>query len=190
MYPLPDSPQSTSTYVKYETSRSATETTDPSEVADNPDGENKELKLKGVEWPGMGGFDAATPAQQRKRNQRKHVSVLEQMKLASKAVEQNEYIWDETMQEIQKTRNIYDSPSIDGSPVSRALYVMALFLTDLLIHAFCRHRRTTRRDLAESAAVVVLRLLRPARPTFVRQELPPELSRVQSVARLEPRGRP
>ncbi|KAK1769946.1 hypothetical protein QBC33DRAFT_556366 [Phialemonium atrogriseum] len=72
-------------------------------------------KLKGASWPGMRVFDSATEAQKRKRNQRKDESVLRQMKQTSAEVEPTESVWSENG-ELQRTRDIYAAPSIDGSP--------------------------------------------------------------------------
>lgn len=66
-------------------------------------------------------FDAATEDQRRKRNQKKLPSVLQNMVLTSESVEQYECIWDGDMSGVTRTRNVYDSPSIDGSPVSRKI---------------------------------------------------------------------
>lgn len=76
-------------------------------------------KLKGTIWPGMSMFDSATPDQKRKRNQRKHRGVIEYMEASSKAVTPTECVW-EVDGTLQKKRDIYASPSIDGSPVSFA----------------------------------------------------------------------
>ncbi|KAI9833457.1 MAG: hypothetical protein M1819_003615 [Sarea resinae] len=78
-------------------------------------------KLKGIVWPGMNIFDSATPAMQRKRNQKKDKSVLEQMILNSTEVEPKELIFysDGTL---KKQRRISDtaepsSPILsDGEP--------------------------------------------------------------------------
>ena len=118
-YPLPDSPQS-SAYIKKETSRSGTETANTSfvvEAVDVDDGGDAS-KLKGTVYPGMGLFDAATPLQKRKRNQKKHASVVRNMEMTSASIGPDEEVWDITMSEVTRTRNVYDSPSIDGSPVS------------------------------------------------------------------------
>lgn len=73
-------------------------------------------KLKGLVWPGMNLFDSATPEMRRKRNQRKDGSVLEHMKSTSAAVEPAELVW--TLEgDLQRTRDIYASPSVGGSPV-------------------------------------------------------------------------
>ncbi|KAG6362825.1 hypothetical protein INS49_007919 [Diaporthe citri] len=121
-YPLPDSPQS-SAYIKRETSRSGTETANTSflaEAADVDDGDCGDAsKLKGTIYPGMGLFDAATPLQKRKRNQKKHASVVRNMEITSASIGPEEEVWDITMSEVTRTRNVYDSPSIDGSPDSK-----------------------------------------------------------------------
>lgn len=78
-------------------------------------------KLKGTVYPGMSIFDAATEEQRRKRNQKKLPSVLQNMVLTSESVEQYECIWEGDMSGITRTRNVYDSPSIDGSPVSKGI---------------------------------------------------------------------
>ncbi len=81
------------------------------------DEENDSSKLKGVKWPGMGLFDSANEDQKRKRNQRKDNSVLKLMEQTSSSVEPTEFVWTGGG-EFQRTRDIYDSPSIEGSPVS------------------------------------------------------------------------
>jgi hypothetical protein len=74
-------------------------------------------KLKGVQLPGMSVFDAATQEQRRMRNQRKDKSVVERMEKASTMVQRDETVH-RTDFEIERTRDMYASPSIDGSPVS------------------------------------------------------------------------
>src|SRR3569833_2756655 len=110
--------------VKYASSRSEAETNDsavPSEAStaltEIPEEEGQNSRLKGTVWPGMALFDSATPEQKRKRNQRKDSSVLEQMKLTSQAVSATECIWTPDGQ-FQRARDIYASPSIEGSPVA------------------------------------------------------------------------
>lgn len=121
-YPFPDSPQS-SAYIKQETSRSGTDTANTSFLPEAADGDagDESSKLKGTVYPGMGLFDAATPIQKRKRNQKKHASVVRNMEMASASIGPDEEVWDNTMSEVTRTRNVYDSPSIDGSPVSLLL---------------------------------------------------------------------
>ena len=53
-------------------------------------------KLKGVLWPGMDLFDSATPEMKKKRNQRKDVSVVEQLEQNSQVVEPTEMIFYQT----------------------------------------------------------------------------------------------
>jgi hypothetical protein len=88
----------------------------PSESTEFDD-DNDVSKLKGVRYPGMGLFDSADEIQKRMRNQRKHDSVLKQMKVTSSGIEPNEFVWAEGG-EFQRIRDIYASPSIEGSPVS------------------------------------------------------------------------
>ncbi|KAK4240770.1 hypothetical protein C8A03DRAFT_12898 [Achaetomium macrosporum] len=71
-------------------------------------------KLKGVKYPGMGLFDSADETQKRMRNQRKDDSVLKQMEETSYGIEPNEIIWENG--EFQRIRDIYATPSIEGSP--------------------------------------------------------------------------
>lgn len=102
---------------------SETETTDSvivseevSETNDFPEDELDSSKLKGVRYPGMGLFDSADETQRRMRNQRKDDSVLKQMEQSSAVIEPNEFVWNEDG-EFQRVRDIYASPSIEGSPV-------------------------------------------------------------------------
>lgn len=74
-------------------------------------------KLKGIKYPGMAVFDSATPDQRRKRNQRKHESVITNMKRSSEAIEPTECIW-QGIGNFERSRDIYATPSVDGSPVS------------------------------------------------------------------------
>lgn len=87
----------------------------PSEGID-PNDEDEANKLKGVRYPGMRMFDSADETQRRMRNQRKDVSVLKQMEQTSSSIEPNEVVWTEDG-ELQRVRDIYATPSIDGSPV-------------------------------------------------------------------------
>ncbi|OLN88204.1 hypothetical protein CCHL11_00287 [Colletotrichum chlorophyti] len=72
-------------------------------------------RLKGTVWPGMGIFDAATADQKKKRNQRKDASVLHQMKIDSQAITATEMVANLDL-EIERTRDVYDAPSVDGTP--------------------------------------------------------------------------
>ena len=73
-------------------------------------------KLKGAFWPGMSVFDSATQDQKRKRNQRKDESVLRLMEQTAAEVEPTEAVWSEHG-ELQRIRDIYATPSLEGSPV-------------------------------------------------------------------------
>lgn len=122
--PAPNTPEN-GTRLKYRRWPSETETTDsavvselPSESTDLMDDENDASRLKGVRYPGMGLFDSADEAQKRMRNQRKDDSVLRQMEETSSGIEPNEFVWTENG-EFQRIRDIYASPSIEGSPVRR-----------------------------------------------------------------------
>ncbi|KAL8341517.1 hypothetical protein RB598_003444 [Gaeumannomyces tritici] len=76
------------------------------------------VKLKGIVYPGMAGFDAATPEQRRKRNQKKPKSVVQNMRITSESIEPVECIWKD-MFTIERSRDIYASPTPEGSPVSK-----------------------------------------------------------------------
>ena len=62
-------------------------------------------------------FDSATPEMKRIRNQRKDVSVLEQMKETSMAVKPTEYVYN-LDGDFQKIRDIFGPLSCETSPVS------------------------------------------------------------------------
>ncbi|OAA53957.1 hypothetical protein SPI_09164 [Niveomyces insectorum RCEF 264] len=79
--------------------------------------EGQANKLKGTIWPGMDLFDSATPDQKRKRNQRKDGAMIEQLKSTSEAVTATETVWNPE-EGIHRVRDIYDSPSVEGSPPS------------------------------------------------------------------------
>jgi len=51
------------------------------------------MKLKGVYWPGMDMFDAATPEARRKRNQKKANNVIEQLEAMSNCIEGTEMVF-------------------------------------------------------------------------------------------------
>ena len=81
---------------------------DDSFVTDN-------AKLKGVLWPGMDIFDSATPEMRRKRNQKKDVSVVEQLETNSLEVEPTEVIFAPDGTE-WRSRTISGMPYDDGYP--------------------------------------------------------------------------
>ncbi|KAF6841465.1 hypothetical protein CPLU01_00596 [Colletotrichum plurivorum] len=91
--------------------------TTPTETsADWAEEDAEAVRLKGVVWPGMNIFDAATPDQRKKRNQRKDASVVQQMELASKSITTTEFVANLAM-EIERTRDVYDAPSVENSPM-------------------------------------------------------------------------
>lgn len=92
----------------------------PSDPQESPEDNDGMPKLKGVCYPGMGMFDAATPEQKRMRNQRKDKSVIDQMAAYSASIVPNEYVFNLNF-ELQRVRNIYDPPSVPNSPVSLLL---------------------------------------------------------------------
>ncbi|KAH0338029.1 hypothetical protein KCU81_g7834, partial [Aureobasidium melanogenum] len=50
-------------------------------------------KLKGIVWPGMGLFDAATPELKKKRNQKKDISVSDRLATMSEGIQKEELIF-------------------------------------------------------------------------------------------------
>ena len=74
-------------------------------------------KLKGICWPGMDIFDAASPDARRKRNQKKDGSILEQMKANSAVVEPTELIF-YSGGELKKRR--YITGQVESSPIEEA----------------------------------------------------------------------
>lgn len=85
---------------------------DDSDDSDDDEEEDQEkhrvsaaAQLKGIHWPGMGLFDAATPLQKRQRNQKKDGSILRQLISTSKNLQPIEVVYDGTLNEI-KSRDI------------------------------------------------------------------------------------
>ncbi|RYP90126.1 hypothetical protein DL770_003748 [Monosporascus sp. CRB-9-2] len=72
------------------------------------------LRLKGAQYPGMGGFDAATTLQRRMRNQRKPREVVNQLELSSRLITTVETVCDLNL-DPQRERDVYDNPSEDES---------------------------------------------------------------------------
>ena len=75
--------------------------------------------LKGVKWPGMSLFDSASLEAQRRRNQKKDESIIEQMQSDSAAVEQLERIyWPNGTLKKERliTGNVESSPPRDLTP--------------------------------------------------------------------------
>lgn len=149
IYPLPDSPQDTTF------NNSAADLSYIPDVIIGTDGSSGAAKLKGVVLPGMDLFDAATPDQKRMRNQKKHESVLKNMTKASQSIEQTEYVWDDQFLAITRTRNVYDSPSVDGSPVSAP--------AGICIDASGTHREADKRQESKDEEVPVVKKRRARR---------------------------
>lgn len=79
-------------------------------------------KLKGIQYPGMDMFDSASLEAQRKRNQKKTTSIIEQMEQSSASVEPLERIyWPEGGLKKQRiiTGMVESSPIKDDSPVTK-----------------------------------------------------------------------
>ncbi|KAK8256382.1 hypothetical protein IWZ00DRAFT_486202 [Phyllosticta capitalensis] len=110
-------------------------------------------KLKGVYWPGMDIFDSATPEMKRKRNQKKDVSVLEQLENNSLGVEATELVWT-PFGSFKKQKPISGSVTdsspikLDGSPKHNFLDRAAL--ADLDPNAPRRRRRSPRKRAAQA----------------------------------------
>jgi len=91
-----------------------------SEGLEIPDDDGDLTKLKGIIYPGMGLFDSASELQKRRRNQRKDESVLKNMKETSAIIKPDECVWDEDG-DLQRVRDIYATPSVEGSPVGQPM---------------------------------------------------------------------
>ncbi|OCK82732.1 hypothetical protein K432DRAFT_402615 [Lepidopterella palustris CBS 459.81] len=105
-------------------------------------------KLKGVYWPGMDIFDSATPEMRRKRNQKKDVSVVEQLELNSQEVEPTELIFT-PLGSFKKQRRISGSVYDDSSPVKlettpKKSYLSRPVLADMDINCSRRTRQHAR----------------------------------------------
>ncbi|ETI26903.1 hypothetical protein G647_10002 [Cladophialophora carrionii CBS 160.54] len=82
------------------------------------------MKLKGIVWPGMDLFDAATQEMQQKRNQKKDASVLRRMERLAGLVEPTEVVYSPNGDNVLKARHIDDledaSSLVEGeTPVPR-----------------------------------------------------------------------
>ncbi|EON66766.1 hypothetical protein W97_06014 [Coniosporium apollinis CBS 100218] len=77
---------------------------------------SESTKLKGIFWPGMDIFDSATPEMRRKRNQKKDVSVIEQLEVNSQEVEPTEMVFT-PLGSLKKQRKISGLPDEDSSPL-------------------------------------------------------------------------
>lgn len=65
----------------------------------------------------MNMFDAATEEMKRMRNQRKHQSVIDQMEAFSATISRDEFVYNLDL-DLERVRDVYDSPSAGSSPVS------------------------------------------------------------------------
>ena len=74
---------------------------------------SKSAKLKGKIWPGMALFDAATPDEQRRRNQKKDGSVLRRMERLSRLVDPQETVFSAELT-MQKQRHIDDLDDVSS----------------------------------------------------------------------------
>ncbi|SMQ52567.1 unnamed protein product [Zymoseptoria tritici ST99CH_3D7] len=74
---------------------------------------NDNSKLKGIVWPGMSIFDSATAEMQRKRNQKKHGSVLIQLQATSEETEPVEFVFRDF--NLEKQRTITGNPESSDS---------------------------------------------------------------------------
>ncbi|KAI8952083.1 hypothetical protein F4801DRAFT_600220 [Xylaria longipes] len=86
----------------------------PEGTPDTIEDDTGALILKGVVYPGMAGFDSATEKDRRMRNQKKDPAVLLKLEANSRLVTRTEEVLDVNL-EYQRTRDVYDEPSIDGS---------------------------------------------------------------------------
>jgi hypothetical protein len=102
---------------------------DPFEVDEKLTNDNARseasISLKGVQWPGMDLFDAATPEMRRKRNQKKDGTLVKQMEANSQQVEPTEQIFQSTeglpfQAEREITGKVEDYPPLEGeSPIAK-----------------------------------------------------------------------
>ncbi|KAH7034800.1 uncharacterized protein B0I36DRAFT_381655 [Microdochium trichocladiopsis] len=85
----------------------------PSENATDivEDAKQEEFRPKGLQFDGMGGFDAASNAQKRKRNQRKDPEVLVQLRANSEMVTTDEHVFDINFN-LQRVRDVFDESDI------------------------------------------------------------------------------
>ncbi|KAK7632387.1 hypothetical protein IWX47DRAFT_786577 [Phyllosticta citricarpa] len=110
-------------------------------------------KLKGVFWPGMDIFDSATPEMKRKRNQKKDVSVVEQLEHNSQEVEATELVWT-PFGSFKKQKPISGSVT-DSSPIKLEAspkhgFLDRAALADLDPNAHRRRRRSPRKRAAQA----------------------------------------
>jgi hypothetical protein len=97
---------------------------DDKEAANNNRSEEA-IRLKGVLWPGMDLFDAATPEMRRKRNQKKDRTILKQMETTSQQVEPTEQVFSLTVEWLadrEITGRVEDYSPLKGeTPIAKGL---------------------------------------------------------------------
>ncbi|TGJ85869.1 hypothetical protein E0Z10_g2879 [Xylaria hypoxylon] len=86
----------------------------PEDTPDTVEDDTGALILKGVVYPGMAGFDSATEKDRRMRNQKKDPAVLLKLEANSQLVTRVEEVLNTNL-DYQRTRDVYDEPSVDGS---------------------------------------------------------------------------
>lgn len=86
-------------------------------MQDSPEDYEGLPRLKGIRWPGMNLFDAANEEMKKMRNQRKDKSVIDQMEAFSTTISRDELVYNLDF-DLTRTRDVYDSPSVESSPVS------------------------------------------------------------------------
>ncbi|RWA11302.1 hypothetical protein EKO27_g3820 [Xylaria grammica] len=86
----------------------------PEDTPDTIEDDTGALILKGVVYPGMAGFDSATEKDRRMRNQKKDPAVLLKLEANSQLVTRVEEVLNTNL-DYQRTRDVYDEPSVDGS---------------------------------------------------------------------------
>ncbi|KAI1821246.1 hypothetical protein F4861DRAFT_551982 [Xylaria intraflava] len=86
----------------------------PEDTPETVEDDTGALILKGVVYPGMGGFDSATERDRRMRNQKKDPAVLLKLETSSQLVTKVEEVLDLNLN-YQRSRDVYDEPSIYGS---------------------------------------------------------------------------
>jgi hypothetical protein len=127
------------------------------EFDDENDGPDEMTRLKGIQWPGMDIFDAATQQMRRKRNQKKDGTILKQMETTSRLVEPTEQIFSSAgalLKERVITGNIDDDSPVEGEdPIPKKRPVRgkqgALRENDPNI-AFAKDRKRVKRDVPQS----------------------------------------
>ena len=121
-------------------------------IASIDEDDTEATKLKGLVWPGMDIFDAATEEMRRKRNQKKDGSLLKQMEKTSALIEAKEIIYSPSGIERKQrpiTGNIEEDSPLKGEtpvPKKRTVRAKRTALAPLSTNT------STRRPLTRSAA--------------------------------------